>query len=311
MGRTYKKLVRYLRRMNSSLRYISSHPLSKDHVRSAYLRYFTFYFFQLINGNSPRKFTLLENVKYFASIGEAGIVGNIYTGLDDFEEMAFLLHFLKSEDLFIDVGANVGVYSLIASGICRSKSIAIEPIPLTFDKLKANIKLNGLEKLVECQNVGLGPEEAVLNFTILPNSVWNHVAENTGSPGTSQIPVTTLPLDLLLTNGKRPTMIKIDVEGYEMAILKGAKKSLEDEKCKAIIVELNGSGEKYGYKDEQVYLHLISNAFFPFAYEPFTRALKPLNQSALKRNTIFIRDVESVLSRINDAPKRRVLSYWI
>lgn len=225
--------------------------------------------------------------------------------------MAFLLHFLKSEDLFIDVGANVGVYSLLASGICKSKSIAVEPIPSTFDKLKANIKLNGLEDLVECQNVGLGAEEVVLSFTISPNSVMNHVSENIRSQSASEVSVTTLPLDLLLTNGKRPAMIKIDVEGYEMAILQGAKKSLEDERCKAIIVELNGSGEKYGYKDEQIYIHLISNAFFPFAYEPFTRALKPLDQSALKRNTIFIRDVESVLSQINAAPKRRVLSHWI
>lgn len=68
MGRTIKKMLRYLRRVKSSLRYISSHPLTKDQAGSAYLRYFTFHFIQLINGNSPRKFTLLENVRYFATI---------------------------------------------------------------------------------------------------------------------------------------------------------------------------------------------------------------------------------------------------
>jgi hypothetical protein len=62
--------------------------------------------------------------------------GNIYTGLHEFEDMSFLLHFLRPADLFIDIGANVGAYTIFASGIVAATSISIEPISQIFEILK-------------------------------------------------------------------------------------------------------------------------------------------------------------------------------
>jgi hypothetical protein len=55
----------------------------------------------------------IGETSFIASPGMAGIVGNIYTGLEDFEEQGFLLHIIRKDDLFVDVGANVGGYTLL------------------------------------------------------------------------------------------------------------------------------------------------------------------------------------------------------
>jgi hypothetical protein len=51
----------------------------------------------------------------WATSGMTGATGNLYVGLHEFEEMAFLLHFLRPGDLFADVGANVGSYTILAA----------------------------------------------------------------------------------------------------------------------------------------------------------------------------------------------------
>ncbi len=63
----------------------------------------------------------INNSKVVARNGETGITGNIYCGLHEFPDMAFLLHVLREEDLFVDIGANVGSYYSI--GLNWSKGI--------------------------------------------------------------------------------------------------------------------------------------------------------------------------------------------
>ena len=70
-----------------------------------------------------------------------GITGNWYCGLHEFHEMAFVLHFLRKNDTFIDVGANVGSYTILAA-VTGSNVISIEPIPSTFNYLKNNVSIN-------------------------------------------------------------------------------------------------------------------------------------------------------------------------
>lgn len=306
------KIKRYVKRMSGSLAYISSHPLTRKRLNSAYLRYFGIHIIQFITRKIHIKYHFIDGTYFYASLGDSGVVGNIYTGLADLEEMSFLLHFLKSNDIFVDVGANVGAYSLLASGVCKSKTIAIEPIPATFKKLIANIKLNNLNNFVECMNVGLGSKEEILNFIETPQSEWNHVSVNNESTNNSQVAVKVIPLDSIIRVDRIPAMLKIDVEGFEMEVLNGAHNCLTDNTCKVVIIELNGSGEKYGYSDEQVYSTLISYGFIPYQYEPFTRNLKKLDgRYDNSRNIIFIRDIDSVLSKIEIAPKRKILSQWI
>ena len=87
--------------------------------------------------------------------GDNGLTGNFYFGLHEFEDMAFATHVLRCHDLFIDVGSNLGSYSLLASGVSGAFSIAYEPVPATYSKLVANVSLNNLSDRIEPRMVAL------------------------------------------------------------------------------------------------------------------------------------------------------------
>lgn len=301
-----KKIYQKKRRMRSSLNYIAHHPLTKDHQMAARIRYIAFHLKQFMIGNKPAVYHFIENIHFYASIGEAGIVGNIYTGLADFEEMAFLLHFLNPDDLFIDIGANVGAYTLLASGVCKSNSIAIEPIPATFKRLQRNINLNNLEHRVSCLNFGMGNEETFLYFTDTPHSVMNRVVPINAPLSSKHVKIKVIPLDMLLQQYQTPSLVKIDVEGYEMEVLKGASVCLQHYNLKAIIIELNQSGIRYGTDDKDVIDYLAAAGFFPCTYDPFFHSIsitKKKNSSGF--NTNFIRALMKSKGNLKKHQKRR------
>src|SRR5262249_15085658 len=143
--------------------------------------------------------------------------GNIYVGLHEFPDMMFLLHFLRSGDLFLDIGANVGTYTVLASGVCKAKTWAFEPDPETMLSLKRNIEINNLNDLVTVYELALGATETEVGFTI-GRDTENRVAAVDGHCRV----VAQKTLDSLLS-GFDPTFAKLDVEGYEEEVLRGGR----------------------------------------------------------------------------------------
>jgi FkbM family methyltransferase len=228
--------------------------------------------------------------------GMAGATGNIYCGLLEFEEMMFTLHLLRKNDLFGDIGANIGVYSVLASKNAGADVIAVEPIPSTFKKLESNLELNKIKESVEALQMGAGQENGHLAFTQSSDTV-NHVAEAMELVERNDIisiPVKTI--DDIFKN-RAPLLLKIDIEGFEWPALNGALKTLESQALKSIIIELNGSGRRYGYNDDEIHLLLLHHGFSPFSYEPFGRKIKKLEKYT-NTNTIYIRDIDWVNERL-------------
>lgn len=119
--------------------------------------------------------------------GMTGATGNLYAGLHDFEDMSFLLHLLRKNDVFMDVGSNIGSYTILASGGIGCDSIAVEPIPSTFNNLKDNIAINGIQDRTKVLNIGLGSANSTLLFANTRDTV-NHVAVD-GEKDTTKVPV--------------------------------------------------------------------------------------------------------------------------
>jgi FkbM family methyltransferase len=228
----------------------------------------------------------------------AAATGNYYCGLMEFADMAFLLHFLREEDLFVDIGANIGSYTILASGEIGAKSIAVEPIPATFKSLQDNIQINRLSTKVQALNIGLSSTIGKLKFTRSMDSV-NHVATNTD---TDTIDVNIDTLDNILLSDISPSILKIDVEGFETEVLLGAKNTLKDDNLKAIIIELNGSGQRYGYDEIKIHEMLLDYGFMIYSYDPFTRKLSIATEIG-NLNTIYLRDFQFVEKRVNSQRK--------
>lgn len=279
--------------------FIFSHPLGKKHPIKSLSR---FALWQLQCLLFPSKLSIkdfLPPVKYYAYKGLTGITGNIYTGLHEFEDMAFLLHFLMPQDYFIDIGANVGSYTLLASGICGAKSTAIEPIQSTFELLNKNVLLNNLQNKVVLYNAGAGAALGNLVFTTDQDTTNHVIIDDKQLLEGNIINVPILTIDTLIIPNT-PSLIKIDVEGFETEVLKGMSATLRNPALKAIIIELNGSGERYGFNDMQIHELLLANDFNSYSYNPFKRLLTAMNGFG-STNTIYCRDLEFINERIKNA----------
>ena len=243
----------------------------------------------------PIKIKWLNNLRYYLSLGDSGIIGNYYFFIDDYEESIFLIHYLRDKDLFIDVGSNHGHYTMISSGICDSESISIEPVKETYDRLIMNIELNKL-KNVKSYNLGISDSEGELFFSNNMGSM-NRIIEKGSEDNCELIEVTTL--DKLLTSEQNISLIKIDVEGYEKQVLLGGVETLKNPNLNVIIIELNGSSRQYDYDENETISIIKGHGFYPYKYIYPDNELVPLEEKNFDSyNTIFIRNINFVKKRI-------------
>ena len=282
------------------LKYIYNHPFNAENKMGGILKFFKWQINCLLNPY-PMLYTYTENARFIIKKGLAGATGNLYCGLMEYEDMAFLLHFLRSNDLFIDIGANVGAYTILASSEINAKTIAIEPVPSTYKNLMDNILINNIQEKVNALNIGLGSKNGKLKFTKSFDSV-NHVATE-NETDTIEVDIDTL--DTILLKEQCPILLKIDVEGFETEVIKGADATLLNKSLKAIIIELNGSGQRYGYDERQIHNKLLEHGFKPYNYNPKTRQLMELETFGT-HNTIYLRDKEFVEERIKSARKIKI-----
>lgn len=247
----------------------------------------------------------VDDTRLLVLPGMTGATGNIYCGLHEFEDMGLVLHALRPGDLFVDVGANIGSYTVLAAGACGAHVLAVEPIPSTFAHLIDNVRLNNLQDLVQAKNVGLGAAPGMLRFSTDLDTV-NHVlsAAETAEVPSLQVPVDTL--DSLLA-GDTPLLIKIDTEGYETEVIAGAERILSCPTTMAVLMELNGSGGRYGFDEEKLHRLMLEHDFRPFRYDPLARVLTPLEtKNLLSGNTLYVGNIEALRARVQSAPRHRV-----
>ena len=275
-----------LKKLKKRQKKFQSHPLIKGNANGALFRYIKFNVIQTISPKD-RKYNWIHGLKFFAKKGDAGIVSNIYIKLADYEDSMFLMKHLKKDDVFVDIGANVGHFTLLASGVAKARTIAIEPIPNTYEKLLKNVHVNNLQDNVECLNIGLGEEKGELKFT-KGFDVMNRVALENETVPTITVPIQRLD-DVLIS--EEPTFLKIDVEGFEYFVLKGATETLQKSSLKYILLEFNNSGDKFGISDEKVFEFVTSFGFKPISYDVEQHKIQvETSYRTDKFNTILVRE---------------------
>ena len=245
----------------------------------------------------------VNNTLLLVRPGMKGATLNIYVGLAEFNDMSFISHVLRPDDIFYDIGANIGVYTILASGVCGATSVSIEPIQSTFERLKQNVRLNKLDELVKLIHGAVGQEKGFIKMTTDLDTTNHAVSESEDNlQFACEVPVFTIDA---IAGNSIPQCIKIDVEGFEANVLKGAKETLSSENLMAVIMELNGSGKRYGISDEHIHKTMLANDFSTFEYNPFTRELINLNRSMNPNNgnTLYIKNdaVGKIKERVKTA----------
>jgi len=149
-----------------------------------------------------------------------------YRERPEYHEMSFVRRYLRPGDCFVDVGANIGVYSLLAASVVGDKGCvhAFEPSPTAAARLRENVSLNRLAN-VEVHKVAVGALEGQIQFAT-GTDVTDHVAptseldEGGSEPGVIHVESTRLDTALA---GVKVALVKIDIEGAELDAFRGAE----------------------------------------------------------------------------------------
>ena len=225
-----------------------------------------------------------------------------YVGLPDYAEMTFLLHLLRPGDLFVDGGANVGVWSVLAAST-GAAVVAVEPVAATADLLECQGELNRLGPRLRVARCALSDAPGVVTMTA-DEDVGNHIVAS-ASPQGKGVAVPCDTLDRVCTGGT-PVAVKLDLEGHELAALRGAGRILADAALLAVVVETfrphNWQLESLRELERLLYDHGLT----PHDYDPAARELVPLTEpSAGGQNTIFARVGAELTTRLNPAKAGR------
>lgn len=166
---------------------------------------------------------------------------------------------LRPGDCFIDVGANIGFLSLAASHMVGSGGIviAVEPLPRNHDRLVFNVDLNQIQN-ISTFRVALGSRSAEAVIYENPTIGWGgptlHHAEE--SAAGHDVLIRRLDEFAGALQLQQIRLIKIDVEGWELEVLRGSGKTLTDKGAPALIVECSALHPQYGGKTADIFEYI-------------------------------------------------------
>lgn len=152
----------------------------------------------------------------------------------------FILGHLKPGDAFIDAGANIGLFAVSAARKvgAEGRVVAIEPSPTVFRYLQRNVESNLLDNVTAMRVAASDENREAAPFYAAP---MDHFGMGALAPQFHHEPcvVKTRTLDDILTASKlrRVAVLKVDVEGHEAAVFRGAKELLVNSPAPAIIFE--------------------------------------------------------------------------
>lgn len=290
-----------------TLKWILNSPLNKHRKLKSF---WIFFKWQLVSRffHDVYKFDWVFPAKMYVNKSETSVTGNLYCGLMEFEEMSFLLHYLHSEDLFVDVGANSGSYTILASAVRGCSVISFEPVHDSYIRMLKNVELNQVHHLVDLRNKAIGAEVGRTLITSNFDSMNRILVNNVSNKDAISVEISTLNREIR----RIPKIIKIDVEGFESQVLAGASDLLKNESLQAIIIELNGSGRNYGFNDSTIADTLVKSGFKAVSYDPWSRNLRILDIDFNKfGNTIFVRNLDSSGSVLLNADKFKIFNLLI
>lgn len=211
------------------------------------LNFFKLYFRNLYFN---RKIYIFKNEKKLFSIRKfgdstSGRAKNIYISEPDTINW---INSFKKRSSFLDVGANIGIYSLYAAKLLQTKVISVEPECHNFFMLNLNIIDNSMHKIIKAYPIALNDKFKIDNL-YLSNIKFGGSGHNFGASldqnkkkfKNSHIQGSiALSVDQLLSEIKfKPNYIKIDVDGNEDKIVRGMKKTLKLNNLKSILIEIN------------------------------------------------------------------------
>jgi len=247
-----KKRITYARKISRFL--LNYHFRGSDILRRKICK------FLMPANEGPVICSTLYDVDMLVDPKPQNIVEHSIYNLGAFEAgtLTVLKNKLSKGAVFLDVGANIGFISCVIARFLGENGFiySIEPHPDTFKILKQNITINNIENIYAFQ-IALG--ERISEMDLYDDPRGDRGSASLIPPyGRSEIhgvKVKITTIDRLIEHKtiKSPTMIKIDVEGFELQVLRGAKNLLNSSKAPTLCVEYSLNNPQFGGNTFDIY----------------------------------------------------------
>ncbi len=139
---------------------------------------------------------------------------------------------LRPGDVFYDVGANAGYFTVVAARAVGPQGlvVAFDPVPRNAATILEQVKLNTLETICTVERIAIADQDGAAKFTVTTRNANSHLEAITITHAVEgrcvALDVATTRLDTIIRTHRRPTLVKMDIEGAEVLALQGARELL-------------------------------------------------------------------------------------
>lgn len=280
-----------------TIQYIWSHPNCKKQRFQSIFKFIGWQFYKKLF-NRYIDIQLLPEVKIRCYPDSYSASAALYCGLYDYHEMNFLLRYLRNEDSFLDIGANVGVYTLLAASKIKSGFIySFEALPKNCVRLEENLKLNKF-KQVKPHALAISDFSGITNLNLVKGDSMPFITANTTDDianslhATRSLSIIEVPTDMLnnifqnhsFTNF---TLAKMDIEGAEILALKGATSLLDQQRPYVWILEINDTVNNFGHRKQDLVDLLHNYGYLLYRYDAHTNELHEITFNQKQGNNVL------------------------
>jgi len=206
----------------------------------------------------------------------------IYCGYFEWKERQFLNDFLRDGEIFVDIGANIGLFTLIASHKTgkNGQVYSFEPCSRTYLRLVKNIELNGMNN-TKCFQIALSGHtgQVEMNVSLDGYDAWNSIAQPTAGSSFAVETVQSVSWDDFAHEHNlmgRVNLMKIDVEGWESHVLSGGCECFGRKDAPVLQIEFTDEASRSaGTSCQSLYRQLEEFGYRMFIYEEKSKRLIP------------------------------------
>jgi FkbM family methyltransferase len=254
---------------------IWSHPANRGGRAAAIARAVGWQLQKRLLGR-PLETRVFNNVRFICHPDSAFASDVMYFGsYYEWDELHFAERYLRPGDHFVDIGANVGIYTLLAASIVGPKGSvqAVEAFPLTANRLEENVRANAFAN-VTVHRLAAADRDGEVSFISDADTSNRIKTDSKKDAGWSTVTVPCSRVDRFLPNDRRYAMAKMDVEGAEPMVLRGATELLQGQNPPVWLLEVNPwILRRHGVTVEQCLLPFVENGFVFATYSADDNAL--------------------------------------